>query len=509
MTAAPLVVCDHVSVTLAGRQALTDVTFRLDRGQTWLVLGRNGSGKSTLLRLLRGDIWPDDDGRGRRTYFPGEGSGRVSPIGLRRRFGLVSPELALSVKRMGGHLTAGSCILAGGRDTLFLQGRPVADESRRLEEILVRLELNDLAELPVDALSNGQLRAVLLARALMRQPLALFLDEFLDGLDTAATAMAGRAVAAVAAAGAAVIITSHRPANLPVAAAQGLVLDAGRVKDEGEAEAVFARYAAGQPPEPAAAPLATRRAVQPADPAEDGATPLVIMKQASVVLNGRTALEAVTLTVRPGGHMAVIGANGAGKSTLLKLIAGEYHPAVGGHISRPGLAAPEGLTDLRDIRKRLGVVSFELEAAYDKGISAREVVLSGITATVGLFADPGPQDVAEAERWLHVFGVADLADRRLGELSAGQTRRLFLARAMVGQPRLLLLDEPFAGLDPGARRAAMAAVSALTGLGVTVVTAVHRSGDIIPEIRTIRRLVKGRLLPETLDALPAKRRPTP
>jgi len=498
MTDTPLVVCEHISVTLAGRKALTDVSFRLDRGRTWLVLGPNGSGKSTLLRILRGDIWPDDDGLGRRTYFPDDGPGHEAPLGLKHRFGLVSPELARSVKRLGGHLTAETCILAGARDSLFLQGRPTAEESQQLAAILDRLELTALAEVPVAVLSNGQLRAVLLARALMRRPLALFLDEFLDGLDTQATELAGWAVGEAAKTGTTVVVTSHRPAGLPVETAQGAILEAGRILDMGAAQTILSRYAAGQPPEPTARPAATI----PERPAKQrsAGTPLVVLEQATVNLGARTVLDAVSLTIRPGEHMAILGANGAGKTTLFKLIAGEYHPAVGGRVSRPGLAAPEGFTDLRDIRRRVGIVSFELEAAYDKDLSGRDLVLSGIGATIGLLATPGPEDIAAADYWLAVFGVADLANRRLGELSAGQTRRLFLARAMVARPRLLLLDEPFAGLDAASRRTAMGTVSAVAGLGVTVLTAVHRAGDIIPEIRTLYRLAKGHLLPGTLTA---------
>jgi molybdate transport system ATP-binding protein len=201
--------------------------------------------------------------------------------------------------------------------------------------------------------------------------------------------------------------------------------------------------------------------------------------------------------VRPGEHLALVGANGSGKTTLLRLIAGLYHPAVGGSVERPGLAAPEGLTDLREIRKRIGMVSFELEAEYEKELTGLELVLSGFAASIGLYDTPTEAALATARRWLDSLGVADLADRRLGALSAGQTRRLFLARAMVAKPCLLLLDEPFAGLDTDSRREALATVSTLARTGVTVLAAVHDTGDIIPEIRIIRRLDHGRLLSAT------------
>jgi molybdate transport system ATP-binding protein len=221
--------------------------------------------------------------------------------------------------------------------------------------------------------------------------------------------------------------------------------------------------------------------------------PLVVINNASVFLDRREILCRVNLTVAPGGHLAVLGANGSGKSTLLGLMAGQHHPALGGQVLRPGLTAPEGLTDLRDIRRRIGQVSFELEAEYDKEITVLEVVLSGSQASIGLYAAPTDKDVAAARRWLAFFGLADLTGRRLGALSAGQTRRLFLARAMAAGPRLLLLDEPFSGLDAASRRAAMEAVSAAARSGVTVVCAVHHPEDIIPEIKALARIENGRI----------------
>lgn len=489
---------DRVSVTLNGNHALSDVSFHLEQGEIWLVLGTNGSGKSTLLRLLRGDIWPDDDDQGARLYHYGDEPGRASPIGLRQRFGIVSPEIQRATKRLCGHLPASLVILAGPRDALYVQGRPSQQELATLDAVLDRLHIADLRDTPVEALSNGQLRAVLLARALACHPSALFLDEFLDGLDMAAQETAALAVAQAAADGTAICITSHQGTSLPTGTikAKGLTLNGGRIIDVGSAEAVLARYQATNNA------VATQHShQQPAtsttmSPPQATGMPLVVLEHASVFLNRREVLNDISLTIHPGEHLALVGSNGAGKSTLLKLIAGEYHPALGGRALRPGLAAPEGLTDLRDIRKRIGMVSFELEAAYEKELPALDLVLSGVSASIGLYAEPSVKEIAAAKQWMDFFGVADLADRRLGQLSAGQTRRLFLARAMVGQPRLLLLDEPFAGLDAPSRRLAMEAASAAARSGVTVIAAIHNRGDVLPEIQTILRVVKGRLRPE-------------
>lgn len=496
------ILLDHVSVTLNGTPALSDISLRVNQGETLLVLGGNGSGKSTLLRVLRGDIWPDDDGLGTRAYRSGDGPGRASPIGLRHRFGIVSPEIQRTFKRLWGHLTAETIILSGPRDAVYVQGGPRPAELAVLGDVLTRLSIGHLRHNTLESLSNGQLRAVLLARALACRPAMLFLDEFLDGLDAAATDVAARAMAEAAAGGAGLVLTSHRGAALPPGPARGVVLDCGHCVFSGTAEAARQHYdrpkaEAARPAEPSPRPLP-----EPPCPVADAAPglPLIVLTRASVFIERRKILDDLDLTVSPGGHMAVLGANGSGKTTLLKLMAGEHHPALGGRATRPGLAAPEGLTDLRDIRRRIGMASFELEADYDKGLTALELVVSGIQASIGLYAEPTERDLAAARRWMAYFGVADLAARRLGALSAGQTRRLFLARAMVADPRLLLLDEPFSGLDAASRRLAMEAVSAAARSGATVVCAVHHPGDIIPEIETIARLENGRL---SFDRLPA------
>lgn len=486
---------DQVCVTLGGAPALSDISLSLAQGETLLVLGGNGSGKSTLLRVLRGDIWPDDDGRGSRVYRAGDGPGRVSPIGVRHRFGIVSPEIQRSVKRLWGHLTAETVILSGPRDAMYVQDGPRPAELATLADVLDRLGIAHLRHTPVESLSNGQLRAVLLARALACRPAVLFLDEFLDGLDEAAAAVATQALAQASAGGAGVVLTSHRGAALPAGEARGIVLRGGRLVHAGTAES--ARHEYGKAQTVSVPGAATSPLPRPAPLAEsDGcrsALPLVVMEQASVFLARREVLRGVNLTVPPGGHLAVLGRNGSGKTTLLRLMAGEHHPALGGRVTRPGLAAPEGLTDLRDIRRRIGMVSFELEADYDKTLPALELVVSGIQASIGLYVAPSDRELAAARRWMEFFGVADLAARRLGALSAGQTRRLFLARAMVPEPRLLLLDEPFSGLDAASRVLAMEAVSAAARFGATVVCAVHHPGDIIPEIQTIVRLEGGRV----------------
>lgn len=159
---------------------------------------------------------------------------------------------------------------------------------------------------------------------------------------------------------------------------------------------------------------------------------------------GRTdVLEDVTLTVAEGTFTALIGPNGAGKTTLLRLLLGLATPRHG-RISVFG--QPPGARG-----QRIGYVPQRTGVPDGFPLSVEEVVLMGRYALVGWGRRPNRADRSVARQALGRVKLEGVADRRFGELSGGQQRRALIARALVGEPRLLLLDEPTAGLDPAAQ----------------------------------------------------------
>jgi len=179
----------------------------------------------------------------------------------------------------------------------------------------------------------------------------------------------------------------------------------------------------------------------------------------------RLVLEDVTFAVGSGELVAIVGPNGSGKSTLLKVLAGLLRPWAG---AIAVLGQPPGYRPLR-------VAYLPQAEAVDWSfpISVRDVVLMGRYRRAGWLRPTSRADAAAAEHALELAGMDDLADRQIGELSGGQRRRAFVARALAQQPDLYLLDEPVTGVDPTTEDDLMAILEAECRQGKTVLASTH------------------------------------
>ena len=177
------------------------------------------------------------------------------------------------------------------------------------------------------------------------------------------------------------------------------------------------------------------------------------------VRDGRRILDDITLHVAAGEHWLVLGANGSGKTTLMRIAALYEHPSSG---SVRVLGATLGRVDVRQLRRRIGYMSAALSADFRPALTAREVVLTAKYAALEPWWHRyDDDDRARADRCLARMGVGRLADRTLGTLSSGEQQRVFLARTMMNDPGVVLLDEPSARLDLAGREQLVAALSEL------------------------------------------------
>lgn len=185
----------------------------------------------------------------------------------------------------------------------------------------------------------------------------------------------------------------------------------------------------------------------------------------TVTYDGRVALEDVTFAVPHGAQVAVVGPNGAGKSTLFKALVGLL-PLRAGRIRLHG-ATPGGQAD------PIAYVPQREDVDWSFPVTVREVVMMGRYGRLGWLRRPRAADREVVERCLAELGLADLAERGLGELSGGQQQRVFLARALAQEPHVLLLDEPFTGVDVAAREALLTLLARLRERGITVLASTH------------------------------------
>jgi zinc transport system ATP-binding protein len=204
------------------------------------------------------------------------------------------------------------------------------------------------------------------------------------------------------------------------------------------------------------------------------AKPIVEIRNLSVKYpNGVMALEGINIDVNPKDLIALIGPNGAGKSTLLKVILG-LTKATSGSIKLFGCA---------DLTKNLKYVGYVPQSAQARDpnlpFSVYETVMIGRTPRAGLFHGMGSEDRQKVEDMLKLFGIYELKDRKIGQLSGGQSQRVFLAKAMVAEPKLLLLDEPTSGVDTSSKKEFYNILDHLNKeRGITVILSSHDIGVI-------------------------------
>ena len=183
-------------------------------------------------------------------------------------------------------------------------------------------------------------------------------------------------------------------------------------------------------------------------------------------------LDCISWMVLPGEHWALLGPNGAGKTTLLTLTAAAEFPSSG---EIEILGETMGHTDVARLRAQIGFLDARDADRFAPLLTVREVIATGATGTIGYFAERlGMLDVDRAETLLGLFGLGQLAERRFGEASHGERKRALVARALMARPRLLLLDEPGAGLDLPGREILLVALARLAdadpALAVVVTT---------------------------------------
>ncbi len=454
----------NVHLEREGRTILENVSWTIRPGEHWVLAGGNGAGKTQLMKLISGAVWPTPRGGEVREYhwrgelFPG-------PFEVQDEIGYLGPERQDKYERYGWNHTVEQVVGTGLYRTDIPLNTLEPGDRRRIEALLRRLSLEQLAARRFLTLSYGERRLVLLARALAARPKLLLLDELLNGLDEINHARAVRWLERTRSSSLPWILATHRVEDIPKSATHALVLEKGRIVYRGAMRRGPLKRWLHEEHDDSMPGVVTR-----ARPRSRKHGFLVRLTNASVYLEEHQALKEISLEVRPGECWVVHGRNGSGKTTLLRTLYGDHGVAIGGRIERAGIVPG---VPLELFKRRVGLVAPHLQADHPQHLTVAEVVQSGRYSSIGLNDPPTAADRAHASRSLTFFGLADLAKRTLRELSYGQLRRVLFARAWVRHPDLLLLDEPFSGVDGPTRRALRGHVEAMVADGAAVVMATH------------------------------------
>lgn len=224
--------------------------------------------------------------------------------------------------------------------------------------------------------------------------------------------------------------------------------------------------------------------------------PLLEFKDISILRGDRQILKDISFKIFEGESVAILGPNGAGKSTLIKTIAREYYPET--QTKTPTFKIwGKDIWDIFELRATLGIVSSDLQNSFFRRITGRETILSGFFGGIGLHQN-NPQITKamkrKADKIIAFLEAAKLQNQKMTEMSSGEARRFLIGRALIHNPRALLLDEPSNSLDLRALFKMQNLLGKIANSGIGVIIVTHYLTDILPEVKRVILMKDGRFV---------------
>lgn len=476
-TATPAVRLNEITKAYGAIQALRGVSFEIIPGEVVGLIGANGAGKSSLMKVLAGAVKPDG---GTIELFGEETTFRRPRDAVRRGIALVPQELQI----VESQTVASNIFMADLPSRAgFVARRELRD---RAGELLARIGLERIAhDTGADRLTAVEARLVSIAQALAQQPRVLILDEPSAALPSDVANLFGPLLADLATTGTAVIYVSHRLHEIEKLTHRVFAMRDGR----------FAGGLQGSEmtiPKMVALVGGSALSEEPPAPAPDRERADVVVRAAGLCGN---LVQDVNLTVHRGEVVGVGGLYGSGRSELLRLLGGNQK-VTAGELEVLGSAAPRsptaavarGVVYVPEDRRRMIFPSIDVMGNMTMSILGR-------LSSLGLIWSRRRehQPFAKGAEATHLVGGPDVP---IGTLSGGNQQKICLARALLAEPRLLLLDEPTLGVDVHARAEIHRVLLELAGSGMTLVVASADPEELVLLCPRVLMLVEGRLTQE-------------
>lgn len=439
---------ENITVRSLNKIIFKDLSFQIRENENWALIGESGSGKSALLETIAGRL-AVSSGHIDHAYFdtlPGTSEGlvnwhkRVSFVSSRHSFRNLSNTTEFYYQQRYNSFDSEDAPTVGS----YLTGLDIVKPSSywTMDKVLARLHLRDKLDEQIIKLSNGETKRLLLAAALLKNPVLLLLDNPLTGLDVERRADFNSLITEINQSGIRIIMATS-PLEVPDAITHVAFLDSGMVKSTTDREGFltenYLNNSVVDIDETELRELINRKS------AEQFAF-IVRMKDVNIKYGEVLILKDVNWTIRQGDRWALVGANGSGKSTLLSLINGDNPQAYANDITLFDRKRGSG-ESIWDIKKKIGFVSPELFQYFPSAMTCLQVVESGFYDTLGLFRPSNGKLAGLARRWMKLIGVDVKESELFRSVSASNQRLCLLARAMVKNPPLFIFDEPCQGLD--------------------------------------------------------------
>ena len=494
----PFLSLKNVTVKLGDKEIFPNTNWTVYSHEHWAIIGPNSSGKSTLMRAICGKI-PVIDGMISYDFAPKVGAkpeNHIAYVTFDAEDAQGHEPLFYQARWNTGIGEPGISVAETLSEKATWQRNPYEiDESPHINphfdvlqnHVINQLNIADLLAREVQQLSNGERRKVSIARALLRQPKLLILDDIFEGLDPEYRKHLVQLLHSLMQASMRVFLVTSDPEKVPTSFDKILAIRDYKVVAQGQRGKVFANLRHTLSPGKSTEDAHTHTLPQQQN---DESKILIRMRNVTISYNQSHILANVNWEVRRGERWALLGHNGAGKTTLLSLILGDNPQAYANDIELFGRRRGSG-ESIWDIKRRIGWMAPELHRHYPPLSSCYDVVCSGWFDSVGLYRKCTKEQLEAALAVMADLKIKALAQHQFRNISETEQRLVLLARALVKHPQLLILDEPCQGLDAHNRQLVYHILDSTTQWAESLILVTHQTHNLPKSITHSITLDRG------------------
>ena len=441
-----MITFNEVNIQKGDRTVLENINWQAQNSENWAIIGGNGSGKSTFLEAIAGKIFPTKGRITKPNYdeiafvakdYTFNRIVQAATQYYQQRFNSQDAEISPTVRE----ILQNQIKPIGTVDEKSIDLPPLPYSEDELIKSANLLKISHLLERKIVTLSNGETRRTLITLSLLRKPKVLLLDNPFVGLDIESRETLHQVLNQVAVSGIQIIMVTT-PKEIPSCITNIIQLQNGKIKNTSTQASDFQTIIQNSGIKIAVDILAIVKQI----PAKNNFNYALNMRNVTVTYKGVNVLDDINWQVKRGEKWALMGPNGSGKSTILSLITGDNPQGYQNDYDLFDRKRGSG-ESIWDIKHRIGFVSPELHLYFTRQTEVWKAVASGLFDSAGLFKKLTDEERAITDNYLNLLNISHLSERKIYQLSTGEQRQVFLARALVKNPPLLLLDEPCQGLD--------------------------------------------------------------